>query len=93
MEKIDWFKNEILPHFKNYKLMYKDFYNGDLGDLKRIEFENEIIGGCVEFWSSGWIGIHAYDYIKDMEIMNILMEPSETEKFYVEINNLINLIK
>ena len=74
---IVWFKKNVLPTLGEYKIKYLSFENGDFGDVERIEFEGKNKGGSIDFWSTGWIGIHAYNYKEEQEIINVLLEPEE----------------
>lgn len=79
MKNISWFKEIIAPDLGKYEVKYKIFQNGDFGDLDQVEFNSEKIGGEIDFWSTGWLGIHLVDYIKGEELLNVLLEPSKTE--------------
>ena len=85
---IDWFKEYLAPNFINYEINFKSFKNGDFGDIERVEFEGKGQGGSIDFWSSGWLGIHLYHYKEDRVIMNILLEPEqnlEKEKAFEDL--------
>jgi hypothetical protein len=89
---ITWFKEKIMPTFIGYKIEYRSFKDGDFGDLERIEFEGYEKGVSIDFWSSGWLGIHAYDYKEEQEIFNVLLEPQqrlEKEKAFEEVQNIL----
>lgn len=75
--KKDFFKKEILPLLSEYEITYRDFQNGDFGDLEQVIIESKNKGGGIDFWSSGWLGIDLYDYEKDEVLMNILIEADE----------------
>ena len=56
MEKtLEWFKKEVSPDLLNYKITYRNYKNGDFGDLDQIIIESKILGGGIDFWSSGWL--------------------------------------
>jgi hypothetical protein len=74
---IIWFKENILPTLREYQIEYRSFENGDFGDVERVEFEGNNKGGSIDFWSTGWLGIHAYNYKEEQEIINVLLEPEE----------------
>lgn len=81
MKDLEWFKNIISPKLDGFELQYKFFENGDFGSLNQIEFNSNKMGGIVDFWSSGWLGIHLVDYINGIELMNFFLEPErEGEK-------------
>ena len=59
---LNWFKEQIHPELKEYKVDYLYFENGDFGNLERVDFNNEHMGGGIDFWSSGWTDILLVDY-------------------------------
>jgi hypothetical protein len=78
---INWFKKEVAPSLTDYELKYKFFEEGDLGSLDQVEFNSEQIGGNIDFWNSGWLGIFVWDYRSQEQLYNILLEPQqETDK-------------
>ena len=78
MEKtLEWFKKEVSPDLLNYKITYRSYKNGDFGDLDQIIIESKSLGGGIDFWSSGRLGIELYDYEKEKQIINVLLEPTE----------------
>lgn len=79
MERIDWFKAEIAPYLREYEIEYRFFANGDFGDLERVEFNSESLGGEIDFWSSGRIAIHLVDYTSGKELMNSMWEAGEQD--------------
>lgn len=90
MEKtLEWFKKEVSPDLLNYKITYRNYENGDFGDLDQIIIESKILGGRIDFWSSGWLGIELYDYEKEKLIINVLLEPTEE----THLKNLIETLK
>lgn len=93
MKDIIWFKKNIVPNFEGYKIDYHSFKNGDFGDLERVELEGYGKGVTIDFWSSGWLGIHAYNYREEKEVINILLEPEqhlEKEKGIKEIQEFMH---
>ena len=92
MEKtLEWFKQEVSPDLLNYKITYRSYKNGDFGDLDQIIIESKSLGGGIDFWSSGWLGIVLYDYEKEKQIINVLLEP--TEEYETHLKNLIETLK
>lgn len=73
------FKENIEPKLLGYKLKYSTFFNGDFGDLERVEFDGKGKIGGLDFWSKGWLEIDVYDLVLDKVIINALLEPSEVE--------------
>ncbi|MEH3112297.1 hypothetical protein [Pedobacter terrae] len=89
---IEWFKNKIEPKLVRYKLEYKSFKNGDFGSLNQVEFNSSQIGGNIDFWELGWIGFFVWDYQKEKQLLNILLEPNqeeEKEKVFEELQHLL----
>ncbi|WP_410881671.1 hypothetical protein [Myroides sp. DW712] len=81
---VEWFKSEFSTKLKGYDLEYKFFNEGDLGSLNQIEFNSKKIGGNIDFWSLGWIGVFVWDFEAEVEILNVLLE-SHQEKEKQEI--------
>jgi len=77
---LNWFKKEIAPQLDNFEIIYKQFDNGDFGDMEQVEFNSEIIGGNIDFWSKGWLGVYLWDFIKEEELINRMLEPSEIQE-------------
>jgi hypothetical protein len=80
MRDVNWFKKNIEPSLKGYEIIYKSFERGDFGSLNQVEFNSEKQGGEIDFWSTGWLGIHLVDYIKGEEILNVFLEPHQEEE-------------
>ena len=94
MEKdIEWFKKEIAPIFKGYELNYRYFKEGDFGSLNQVEFNSNKVGGNIDFWGLGWLGIFVVDYEKEREIFNILIEPHQTVEKTKALEKLQSLVK
>jgi hypothetical protein len=74
---IEWFKQSIYPLMSEYSVSFKSFLNGDFGDIERVDFKNERLGGSIDFWSSGWLGVYVYSYEKEKELYNVLLEADE----------------
>ena len=92
MEKtLEWFKKEVSPDLLNYKITYRNYKNGDFGDLDQVIIESKILGGGIYFWSSGWLEIDLYDYEKEELLINALLEP--TEEYEIHLKNLIETLK
>jgi hypothetical protein len=89
---IQWFNDQIAPTLRGFEISYKSFKNGDLGDIERVEFDGKDMGGSIDFWSSGWLGIHAYNYKEEKLLLNILLEPKEDkeqEKAFEKLRGLL----
>ena len=89
---LKWFKENLSCKFKEYQITYNFFANGDLGDIERVEFEGNGKGGSIDFWSSGWLGIHVYSYITNQQLMNILLEPDEQSQKNKAFDDLIKIL-
>jgi hypothetical protein len=89
---ITWFKTIIEPNLKGYEIRYRNYDNGDFGSLSQIEFNSNLNGGNIDFWGLGWFGIFIWDYKKEEEILNILLEPNQTEEKEKFIKLLLNVI-
>lgn len=74
---ISWFKATMASKFIGYDLVYRYYAEGDFGSLDQVIIESTEKGGQVDFWGLGWLGISAYDYKRDQDLMNILLEPQE----------------
>ena len=89
---IDSFKAELAPQLKSYKLEYRFFNEGDFGSLNQIEFNSKKIGGNIDFWGLGWLGIFVWDYEKEEQVLNLLIEPSQEEEKIAAFKKLQSLL-
>jgi hypothetical protein len=81
MNSFEWFTKEVAPNLHEYKLDYKFFHAGDFGSLNQVEFNSDRLGGNVDFWELGWLGIFVWDYEGEKEVFNVLIQPhQESEK-------------
>jgi hypothetical protein len=80
LKNIDWFKREIVPKFYNYKITYRFFENGDFGSLNQAVLQYKRIEVVIDFWGLEWLGIFAYDFEKEADLLNLLLEPNEIEE-------------
>ncbi|MCJ8292750.1 MAG: hypothetical protein HRT58_22645 [Crocinitomicaceae bacterium] len=92
MKDITWFKKEVEPLLKGYSVEYKFFENGDFGDLNQVEFNSKERGGEIDFWSSGWLGVHLVDYKEECVLLNTLLKPNQYEEKDGILNELIGLL-
>ncbi len=90
---IEWFKKNMLPALTGYKVSYRFFKKGDFGDDERVEFEGKNKGGSIDFWSTGWLGMHLYHYKEEQELINVLLEPSENLRKLKSIETLKKLLR
>lgn len=77
---IEWFKEQFLPKLEGYEIKYRSFKDGDFGNLERAELEGNNKGITLDFWSTGWLGVHLVDYIKEEELLNAFLEPYQQEE-------------
>jgi hypothetical protein len=77
---IEWFRKTIAPYLKNYKIDYRTYSEGDLGGLDQVQVNSKEKGGNVDFWGLGYLGIFLWDYQKDEEIMNVLLDPNQEQE-------------
>lgn len=80
MKNITWFKENIIPYLEGFEIEFKFYENGDFGDLNQVELNSSEKGGEIEFWSTGWLGIHLVDYIEGEEILDVLLRPDQYEE-------------
>jgi hypothetical protein len=92
MKDLGWFKLTIEPILKQYQLGYIRFEKGDFGSLDQIRFESSKLGGSVDFWGQGWIGIFMWDYKAEIEIMNVLLEPHQKREVDEAFEKLKNAL-
>jgi hypothetical protein len=91
IKNIDWFKKEVASTFTGYVLNYKFFDKGDFGSLNQVEFNSDTMGGNIDFWELGWLGIFVWDYKKEEELINVLLEPhQEKEKIFEHLLSLLD---
>ena len=89
---LNWFKTEIEPKLTQYEITHRFYAEGDFGSLNQVEFNSDKIGGNVDFWGLGWLGIFVWNYEKEEQLLNILLEPnqeSDIEKAFEELENLL----
>lgn len=89
---INCFKKELAPKLKDYKLTYSSFPSGDFGSLERVVIEGKSKIAGIDFWSKGWLEIDIYDLFLDAQIMNILLDPSETKEQNNAIKKFIEIL-
>ncbi len=87
-----WFKNVITPTLKGYEVVYRFFEKGDFGSLNQVLFNSSKLGGEVDFWERDFLSIHLWDYEKNVELLNVFLEPeeyTEKEKAFEELQRLL----
>jgi hypothetical protein len=74
---INWVRETLIPSMKEYRFDYKYFEQGDFGSLSQFNFESSKFGGNIDFWGLGWLGILIWDFQKEEEVINVLLESHE----------------
>lgn len=59
------------------KLNYEHFFNGDFGDISRIEVEKGNKAGYIDFCSSGTVNIHLVNMETGEDLINVLLFPEQ----------------
>jgi hypothetical protein len=81
---IEWFKKVVVPTLDNYDFEYRFYDEGDFGPLSQVLFQSQEKGG---------LGIHLVDYVKEEELINVLLKPSEEKEQHEVLQLLQNLLK
>ncbi|GAA5107833.1 hypothetical protein GCM10023211_09360 [Orbus sasakiae] len=89
---MNYIKNNVSPKLTNYKLTYSSYPSGDFGSLERVVVEGRNKMGGIDVWSKGWLDINIYDLTLDKEVMNILLEPSETQEQEIAIAKFLGIL-
>lgn len=95
MKDIEWFKKSVEPLLKGYEIHYKYYDKGDFGSLSQAEFNSKKIGGNVDFWGLGWLGVFVWSYETDKQLINILVESDkegEKENVLMELLQIIEKV-
>ena len=87
-----WFEQKIKPTLEGYEVKDRYFENGDFGSLTQVEFNSKKIGGGIDFWGLGWLGIYVWDYIEEIELMNVLLEPDQLDEKTVAFEELRKIL-
>lgn len=77
---MEWFKNDVAAKLKGYEVSYKFFSEGDFGSLSQVEFNSKKLGGNIDFWGLGWLGIFVWNYEAEEQIFNVLIEPHQVDE-------------
>ncbi|KEZ94303.1 hypothetical protein [Nonlabens ulvanivorans] len=81
MEKQIIYNTGIMKGFQNLpNMQIRYFSEGDFGSLNQILFESNNIGGNIDFWSTGLVGIFLWDYVNEKEIIDQLITQEENDK-------------
>jgi hypothetical protein len=92
MKDIAWFKETAEPQLKGYEIKYSYYEKGDFGSLNQAEFNSKKIGGNVDFWGLGWLGVFVWNYETDKQLINVLVEAGkevEKEKALMELLQIL----
>ena len=93
MKDIEWFKQTVEPLLKGYEVKYSYYENGDFGSLNQIEFNSEKIGGSVDFWGLGWLGVFVWNYETNEQVFNVLVEAGNEVEKEKALMELIRVLK
>jgi hypothetical protein len=89
---LDWFEKEVAPNLNGYELNYKFYQEGDFGSLNQIEFNSKKVGGNIDFWGLGWLGVFVWNYESEEQILNLLLEPHQDEEKIKILTKLAELL-
>jgi hypothetical protein len=92
LKDIEWFKSNVIPKIEGYELSYKFFDKGDFGSLNQLEFNSKKIGGNVDFWGLGWLGIFVWNYETEEQLLNVLLEPNQKKEQDEALKQLQDLL-
>ena len=93
-KRIEWFKTIFNNKIDKYPdIRYISESESDLGALEGLEFNSNIKGGYIYFWSSCYIGFQIVDYVNGEEIvkdtlLEVSSEQSLDEVLSVFIKNI-----
>lgn len=93
MKGIEWFKTSIQPLLTGYEINYRHFDQGDFGPLNQAEFNSEKLGGNIDFWGLGWLGIFVWSYEADEQLINILIKPDQEEEKEKAFKELLQILQ
>jgi hypothetical protein len=92
MKDVRWFKENFELLLAGYDIEYRYYENGDFGNLDQVEFNSDVKGGEIDFWSSGWLGIHLVNYSSGNELQNIFLNPEQTAEQEVALAELKKML-
>ena len=93
MKDIAWFKKAVEPLLKGYEVKYSYYEKGDFGSLNQVEFNSEKIGGNVDFWGLGWLGVFVWNYETNQQVFNVLVEAGNEVEKEKALMELIRVLK
>lgn len=77
---IERFVDGLANKFVGHELTYRSFKEGDFGTLDQVEFNSKKIGGNIDFWGLGWLGVFIWDYEAEKQLLNVLLEPHQEKE-------------
>lgn len=89
---LTWFKTYIASKMIGYELGYRCWNDGDFGSLNQVQFNSEKMGGAMDCWGQGWTGIHLIDYSADVELLNILLAPTQESAKIESFSKLLKFL-
>lgn len=89
---VNWFKDGVEPKMKGFNIIYKRQKDGDFGSLNQIKFFSKKMGGNIDFWSSGMLGIYIDDYDTDKTIIDVLLEADQEKEQKNAIRKMLKTI-
>jgi hypothetical protein len=89
---IEWFRDALAPKLEGYELSYRFFDDGDFGFLNQVEFNSKKIGGNIDFWGLGWLGIFVWSYEAEQELLNFLLDPGRGKEQEEALKRLQELL-
>jgi hypothetical protein len=60
--------------------------------LNQVEGNKKKLGGNIDFWGLGWLGVFVWDYEKEEQLLNLLIEPSQEEEKIAAFKKLQSLL-
>jgi hypothetical protein len=58
-----------------------------------VEFNSKKIGGNIDFWGLGWLGIFVWNYETEEQMFNVLIEPHQREEKEEALKRLQELLQ
>jgi hypothetical protein len=77
----NFFKTSIAPQLTEYKLKF-DILHSDFDTvyINRVEILNSQLSAEIMFYSDGKLYMHVYNHNKEIELLNLLIEPQEEKE-------------
>lgn len=87
-----WLQVHIPELLHGFDIQYKQFGRGDFGHLDRVDFEGYGLGGSIDIWDQGWLGLHLYDYGSEEVRMHLLLSPQEDQDKRMAIETMRSIL-